>query len=270
MENTAKMEYKASERRSIELMVPKDATKIKLEFDTAPAFIVPEKKIYLPRSEFERRIDPLAFQTDADWLQYEPRTDRQNKTKKLFLNARAKGRLHAFTCMAIDPSFDPVTGELVYQPGLPPAVGKSYNDWVTILKNYAPERNSRVMTRTEGANKNLELIRRLVTWKKVSVEAAWDAVCDHSSELGHFADSDNAKNGFEVTGSREVCGFYDLGNVYKMLAEDSWKSWKKAGGFWVAGGNFNYGGDDGSLADLSHNFDVDFDDYGGLGQLGLD
>lgn len=127
MENTAKMEYKDSERRSIELIVPKDVTKNKLEFDTAPALIVPKKKIMLTQSEFERRIDPLAFQLDADWLKYEPRTDRQKQTKELFLDARVKGRLHAFTCMAIDPSFDPITGKLVYQPGLPPAIGKCYN-----------------------------------------------------------------------------------------------------------------------------------------------
>ena len=188
-------------------------TKILEESVVAP-LIVPEKKILLPRSEFERHIDPLAFQLDADWLKYEPRTLRQKQTKNLFLNARAKGRLHAFTCMAIDPSLDPVTGEVVYQPGLPPAVGKSYNDWVTIFKNYAPERNSRVLTITEGVCKNLELIKRLVTWKKHSVEAAWDAVCDHSSELGHFDDSDNIQNGFEPTGSREVCGFYEIGRAH--------------------------------------------------------
>ena len=267
MGNTAEMEYKDSERRSIELIVPKDVNKIKLEFDTAPALIVPEKKMYLLRSEFERRIDPLAFQLDADWLQYEPRTNRQKQTKELFLDARVKGRLHAFTCMAIDPSFDPVTGELVYQPGLPPAVGKSYNDWVTIFKNYAPERNSRVLAKTEGACKNLELIRRLVEWRKVTVEDAWDAVCDHSAKLGHFADSDNAQNSFEATGSREICGFYDLGNVYKILAEDSWE---KAGGFWAAGGSFDCNSNIGPLADLYRSIDVVNVRNYGLGQLGLD
>lgn len=267
MEKTVKMENNVSEGRSIELIVPKGVTKIDLKFDTAPALIVPEKKIYLMRSEFERWIDPLVFQLDADWLKYEPRTDRQKQTKELFLDARVKGRLHAFTCMAIDPSFDPVTGELVYQPGLPPAVGKSYNDWVTIFKNYAPERNSRVLARTEGACKNLELIRRLVEWRKVTVEAAWDAVCDHSAKLGHFADSDNAQNCFEPTGSREVCGFYDLGNAYKMLAEDPWE---EVGGFWTAGGDFVFSSNYYPLADLLRDNYVDDVNYDGLGQLALD
>lgn len=265
--NTTKMEIKGFGRRSIEVIIPNEVTEIKLAFGTTSELILPEKKIYVPQSEFERHIDSLAFQLDADWLQYEPRTFRQKETKDLFLDAKAKGRLHAFTCMAIDPSFDLVTGEVVYQPGLLPAVGKSYNYWVTIFKNYAPERNSRVMTRTEGACKNLELIRRLVVWKKVSVEAAWEAVCDHSSELGHFVDSDNAQKGFEKTGSREVCGFYDLGNAYKILAEDPWE---EAGGFWVAGGSYNDCSDNGPVADLFRYDYVDDDFINGVGLLALD
>lgn len=190
----------------------------------------------IPQSEFERRIDPLRFQLDAGWLQYEPKTDRQCQTKELFLAARAKGRLHAFTCMAIDPSLDPVTGELVYQPGLPPAVGKSYKEWESMFENYAPDRNSRVLSKTEGVCKRLELIGRLVEWKKWSIEKAWNTVCDHSRKIGHFKDSDNAKNDFELTGSREICGFYDLGNTFKMLAEDPWE---KSGKFLVTSGSYN-------------------------------
>ncbi len=182
--NTTQMEINVSGRRIEVGIMPNGEAKILVESAVEP-LIVPEKKIMLPRSEFERHIDPLLFQLDADWLKYEPRTDRQKQTKELFLDARVKGRLHAFTCMAIDPSFDPVTGEVVYQPGLPPAVGKSYNWWEGTFNDYAPERNSRVLTRTKGACKNLELIRRLVTWKKVSVEKAWDAVCDSSGSLGH-------------------------------------------------------------------------------------
>ena len=233
--NTTQMEINVSGRRIEVGIMPNGETKILVESAVAP-LIVPEKKIMLPRSEFERHIDPLLFQLDADWLKYEPRTDRQKQTKELFLDARVKGRLHTFTCMAIDPSFDPVTGEVVYQPGLPPAVGKSYNWWEGTFNDYAPERNSRVLTRTEGVCKNLELIRRLVTWKKVSVEKAWDAVCDSSGSLGHQYNSDNPKRDFEPTGCREVCGFYDLANVTKILAKDPWE---EASGYWSAAGNCN-------------------------------
>lgn len=229
--------------------------------------VVPKKKILLPQSEFERRIDPLLFQPDADWLQHEPKSDNQNKIKNLFLDARANDRLHRFTVMAIDPSIDPDTGEVVYQPGLPPAVGYSYNWWVTKLEAYDRSRNSRVKSLTEWACENLELIRRLVEWKRVSVKEAWDAVCDHSAKLGHFADSSNAQDWFEPTGSREVCGFYDRGNVCKILAEDPWE---KAGGFWAAGGCFFYGSSNLPLADLFLSIFVDSDYDFGLGQLALD
>lgn len=266
MSKATEMEINVSGGRIKVGIMPNGEAKILVESAVTP-FIVPEKKIMLPQSEFERRIDPLAFQLDADWLKYEPRTNSQYQTKELFLDARAKGRLHAFTCMAIDPSFDPVTGEVVYQPGLPPAVGKSYKYWVTTFKNYAPERNSRVLAGTEGVCKNLELIRRLVTWKKVSVEMAWDAVCDHSAELGHFADSDNARNDFEPTGSREVCGFYDLGNASKMLAQNPWE---EDGGFCDAGGGFNSYSLYYSLAGWSHCVNVDCDYDFSLGVLALD
>lgn len=183
------------------------------------------------------------------------------------MDARVKGRLHAFTCMAIDPSFDPVTGEVVYQPGLPPAVGKSYNWWEGTFNDYAPERNSRVLAKTEGACKNLELIRRLVEWRKVTVEDAWDAVCDSSGRLGHYYNSDNPKRDFEPTGCREVCGFYDLANVAKILAKDPWE---ETGGFWVAGGYFDDDSLINPLAELIRCIFVGSGNCYGLGQLALD
>ena len=63
--------------------------------------------------------------------------------------------------------------------------------------------------------------------------------------MGHYWNSDNAKHQFEYTGSREICGFFDLANTYKILAKD-----EEAGGFWLAGGFFNLDGNDDPLADL--------------------
>lgn len=58
-------------------------------------------------------------------------------------------------------------------------------------------------------------------------------MCDDSRKIGHYRNSDGARGNFEPTGSREVCGFYDLANAYKLLAEDPWE---EGGGFWDAGG----------------------------------
>ena len=66
-----------------------------------------------------------------------------------------------------------------------------------------------------------------------TVGEAWDAVCNDSKKLGHYWNSDNAKYRFEDTGSREICGFFDLANTYKILAKD-----EGVGGFWLAGGNY--------------------------------
>ena len=79
------------------------------------------------------------------------------------------------------------------------------------------------------------LIKKLVEEGK-SVEWAWNAVCNDSKKLGHYWNCEDAKHEFEPIGSRCICGFYDLANTYKILAED-----KEAGGFWLAGGYyFNY------------------------------
>lgn len=182
----------------------------------------------ISESELECRIDPNIFVGEC--LEHQPTTPRQKETLALYQEAKAKGRLHAFTCMTVDPSVK--DGKLVYQKGLPIKTGFSQRQWAKMLKEYNPSRNSRQMTRTEYACRNLFLIQRLVE-SGYKIEEAWRAVCDDSREIGHYYNSDNAKGDFEPTGSREVCGFCDLANAWKFIAEDSWE---EAGGFWAAGG----------------------------------
>lgn len=218
----------------------------------------------ISKNNFECRIDPEAFPLDAEWFNHNPTTKRQRETKELFLDARSQGRLHSFTCMTIDPSIK--DGKLVYEKGLPPAVGFSQRKWEKMLKEYNPSRNSRQLARTEYACRNLYLIWKLVE-SGYEVEEAWREVCDDSKKIGHYCNSNNAKEDFEPTGSREVCGFCDLANTYKLLAEDPWD---KAGGFWDASGGYGDCGDDCPLADLIHNGSVYDDDDGGVGLLALD
>ena len=135
-----------------------------------------------------------------------------------------------------------------------------------MLKEYNPSRNSRQMTRTEYACRNLFLIQRLVE-SGYKIEDAWRAVCDDSREIGHYCNSDNAKGDFEPTGSREVCGFCDLANAWKFIAEDPWE---EAGGFWAAGGYYNNLSYCNPVADLLHCNYVDYNGNGGVGMLALD
>ena len=122
------------------------------------------------------------------------------------------------------------------------------------------------MTRTEYACRNLYLIQKLVK-SGYEIAEAWEAVCDDSRKIGHYRNSDNPKNDFETTGSREVCGFCDLGNAWKFLAEDPWE---EAGGFWAAGGGYNHGSISNPVADLNHRNLIDFGNYYGVGMLVLD
>lgn len=216
----------------------------------------------ISQSELECRIDPNIFA--GVWLEHQPTTRRQKETLDLYLDAKAKGRLHTFTCMTIDPSVK--DGKLVYQKGLPIKTGFSQRQWAKMLKEYNPSRNSRQMTRTEYACRNLLLIQRLVE-SGYEIEEAWKNICDDSKKIGHYRNSDNPKGTFEPTGSREVCGFCDLGNAWKLIAEDPWE---EAGGFWAAGGYYDDYSDYDPVAGLFHVSCV-YDDYDcGVGMLALD
>ena len=160
--------------------------------------------------------------------------------------------MHDFWRPVCDPSFDD-NGRICYEPGKIPAVGKSYNWWAKTAKEFKPEQGSRLGTKSEYIAFLAVLIKELVNSGK-SVEWAWNAVCNDSKELGHYRNSENAKHAFEDTGSREICGWCDLGNACKILAED-----EEAGGFWLTGGNYYYYSNDYPLADLYHYDDSNID-----------
>ena len=216
----------------------------------------------ISESNLECRIDPSTFA--GAWLEHQPTSRRQKETLDLYQDAKAKGRLHAFTCMTIDASVK--DGKLVYQKGLPIKTGFSQRQWAKMLKDYNPSRNSRQMTRTEYVCRNLFLIQRLVE-SGYEIAEAWEAVCDDSRKIGHYSNSDNHKNDFEPTGSREVCGFCDLGNAWKFLAEDPWE---EADGYWATGGCYYYSSYYGPVSDFCHRHNVDNDGNDGVGMLALD
>lgn len=177
---------------------------------------IEEKKRVIFKGNPECRIDCTTF--DGKWIEHHPTTSRQKMTLGIYQKAKRQGRLHDFTCMTFDPSIK--DEKLVYQKGLPPAVGFSGTEWKKMLKEYNPSRNSRMMTITEYVCRNLFLIKRLVE-SGYEIEEAWKFVCDDSQKIGHYANSDSHVYDFEPTGSRGVCGFYDLANTWKILAEDS-------------------------------------------------
>ena len=175
------------------------------------------------------------------FLQYEPRTEREIETKMLILEA-IENKVKNFKRPICDPSFtDDSKTDICFKAGNMPAVGKSYNWWANIAKKH----NMKLGTRLQYGAFLGVLIKKLIKAGD-SVEWAWNAVCNDSKELGHYGNSKNPKNNFELTGSRCIWGFYDLANTYKILAED-----EEAGGFWLAGGCCSNFGNCYPLADLN-------------------
>ena len=208
-------------------------------------------------------IEAEKLSMDDEFMKFEPVTNEEYATKALISKA-IKLKVKNFDRPKYDPSFTEDGKGICFVSGNKPAVGKSYNWWYNAAKRYKPEQNSRLGTRLQYGAFLGVLIKKLIEEGK-TVEWAWNAVCNDSRELGHYWNSENAKNDFEPTGSRMICGFYDLANTYKILAED-----KEAGGFWLAGCDYRNIGGNSPLANLDHcYFRVDYD-YCGVGWLVFD
>ena len=157
---------------------------------------------------------------------------------------------------------------VVFQKGKRPAVGHSYNWWVETASKMSPVegRQWHIATEYQYYAFLVWLINQLVKIGK-SVEEALHQVVLDSKELGHYYDSENSTKGedFEFTGSRCVCGLYDLANTFKILQYSN----SEAGGFWFAGGFYYADGDDGPLAYLNHSTLIGCDSNFSVGMLVL-
>jgi len=163
------------------------------------------------------------------FMRHSPKPGREQAFKALLIKVIKSG-VSDFYRPKLDPSLDS-QGKICYQPGLRPAVGKTYNWWKREAKEFCPGRKSRLGTKSEYVAFLGVLIKKLVEsgW---SIADAWIAVCDDSISLGHYWNSKEEWHDFEPTGSREVCGYFDLANTCKMLAED-----EEAESFGLAGGD---------------------------------
>jgi len=171
----------------------------------------------------------------------------KEKFFKMNLKEAISASVPDFEVFACDPSIDK-NGKLQFVPGFKPAVGYSYDE----LNNLAKENGLRLGNKFEYVLFLGTLISQLIAegWSEAD---AWYAVCVNSKELGHYKNSADAKNDFELTGSRKIAGKYDLANTCKILARD-----EKAGGFWLACGYYNFNGYDFPLAGfgLDNSFDI--------------
>lgn len=177
-----------------------------------------------------KKVPASELSLEDDFLKYTPKTEQEKQFKRAVKKA-IKAGVHDFWRPVCDPSFDD-DGRICYEPGKMPAVGKKCEWWEKNAKNFCPERGSRLGTKYEYIAFLAVLIKELVASGK-TLEWAWNAICNDSKELGHYRDSENAKEDFEPTGSREICGWCDLANSYKIVAKN-----KEGGGFWFVGGSY--------------------------------
>ena len=180
-------------------------------------------------------------------------------------------RLETFYKPIYDPSED--GGIIAYENDKEPAVGHPYDWWVKTAskKIFAVEgRHWYLATEYQYYAFLVWLINQLVK-RCGSVEAALNMVVLDSKELGHYFDSPKANNleltslRLEPTGSRCVCGFYDLANTSKILVCSN----KEAGGIWLGGGNFFDIGRKRPLAYLCHQDTYSAHPYNSVGMLVL-
>ncbi len=190
--------------------------------------------------EFETiTVESSDSQIYFDMLKYTPASETEREFLK-FLKEAVDAGVKTFKVPVCDPSIDE-NGSLQFVAGFKPAVGYSYNE----LKELAINNGVQLGSKNQYVLFLATIIHRLIEegWTKAN---AFYAVCTNSIKLGHYLNSE--RHNLEVTGSRKIAGKCDLVNTYKILRND-----EKAGGFWVAGGNFSGNGIYFPLADLCLN-----------------
>ena len=200
-------------------------------------------------AEFETiTVEGSDSQIYFDILKYTP----ANETEKEFLEFLKKAvdaGVKTFKVPVCDPSIDE-NGSLQFVASCKPAVGYSYNE----LKELAIKNGVQLGSKNQYVLFLATIIHRLVEegWSKAD---AFYAVCTDSTQLGLYRNSE--KNKLEVTGSRKIAGKCDLANTYKILRND-----EKAGGYWIAGGDYNGDGINFSLAclDISDDYVYHYND----------
>ena len=165
-----------------------------------------------------------------------------------------EAELTPFWRLVMDPS--EIGGKITYLKRKLPAIGHSYNWWKDEAEKMPSVEDKIWLLGSEYQYyaDEVDLINQLVE-AGYPLDKAIEGIVLNSTEFGHYVNSKEAKKGeFERTGSRELCGRYDLGNTCKILRCSD----VKVGGFWIAGGSCKSNGRGATLADLKYEVKRDF------------
>lgn len=230
---TTEVEIRISEGRIIDAVVLDNSTcKLTVQiFQNDEKHIIheQEKKIKILTSAF-CLIEASKLSLNDDFMKYKPITFQGKKFKESVESAICSG-LKDFYCSKYDPSLDD-NGNICYVPNKKPATGFSYQWWKDKAKTFMPERESCLGSERHRVALLAVLLKKLVE-DGYSNKHAWSSICNDSIEMGHYWNSKNAKRKLELTGSREICGFYDLANTGKILKGEDDTYYLTAGGNYV-------------------------------------
>ena len=157
------------------------------------------------------------------FMKHEPRTTKERNFKKQLAAVICASDIKDFWCPKHNPSFCEDETKICFEMGSAPAVTpKTFSEWDKMAKSFMPECKSRLGTKDEYIA-FMGVIIKSLTEMGWDIDVAWNAVCNDSYNLGNY--KNNGANDFHIishepTGSREVCGFCDLADSVKYLAED--------------------------------------------------
>lgn len=184
--------------------------------------ILTEAEVKSPISNFIL-LKPSSLKLDDEFMKHEPQTGKERKLKRRLAAVIFAGDIKDFWCSKHNPSFNEEENRIYFEMGSMPAVTpKTFYEWDKLAKNFMPECKSRLGTKDEYVVFLGFIIKSLVEagWE---INTAWNAVCNDSYALGHYKNNcleDFTEITHEFTGSREVCGFYDLADSVRYLGED--------------------------------------------------
>ena len=233
------------DEKDIELRISNSLSSVQMKstlldfLNSLPSNIVEKNEIPLGK---KKKIKDSEFCCDSvlveaeglsigdEFMKHEPITENEKVTKELILDA-IENRVKNFYRPIYDPSFTDDGEGICFLPNRFPAEGKSYEWWSRVAKDYCPSRNSRLGTKLEYGAFIGVLIKKLVEEGK-DIKAAWNIVCNDSSEIGNYSANGIEEGIYELTGSRNVCGFFDLANMRKILEYDD-----EIDNCWIASGS---------------------------------
>ena len=193
----------------------------------------------------------------ANGKKYKFVTERQKRFKTDVMRALDNMPKEGFRWIPIyEPSMD-TNGNLQYVSGANVLSNLNSYTWEGIFHNYSPENGSKMSSITTY----FLLLLRLLKDGFATVEQ----LADNSNEIGHYCDSENAKDGFEKTGERQLGGLYGIaGNTYKIVRNS-----ESSSGISLVGGYYDVYGYKFPLGDVVCDNSPKDTKYYGIGLLEL-